>query len=105
MILDTLETLLRYPLSKLFINRDEMVDDLHQLNLLSENEVYIIKTMDKYHHHIMAAIMASDTIISGGKNDFSKLTIYLKSFTTIKYVAQYWEKICELSLVDTENLK
>ena len=83
------------------MNRKNILHDLPNLNLLSQTEVDVIKsTKDTSNYHIMIETMVLETIINGDKKDFSKLTTYLQSYPDIKHLAQYWEKICKLSLAD-----
>ena len=99
-LLDNLDIFLRYPLNHIIAtitNLDKVVNDLYQLNLLSQNEVEAIKSTDRAIYHKMIAIMVSGTIINGDQNDFSKFTTYLQSYPVIKYLVQYWEKICKFS--------
>ena len=101
MFLDTLDLLLRYPLSMMLKHRDYITHDLYQLNLINLNELEIISTTDNMFHHKMIATMVSETIINGDKSDFSKFTTYLQSYSDIKYLVQYWRKMCKLTFIDT----
>ena len=74
------------------------MEDLHQLHLLSQKEVDVIKTAEAVYHHKLIARMVSETIINGEKNDFSKLTSYLKSYEHLGHLVKYWEIIRKLSL-------
>ena len=78
-------------------HKDKIVHDLHQLNLLNQNEVEVIKTTESTYRVLMIEMMVSENILNGDKNDLLKFTTYLKSYSDIKYFAQYWEKICKLS--------
>ena len=89
--------LLHYPLDLLV--DISFVYDLQLLHLLSKQEVKgIIRTNTKYCDKVIAR-MVSENIIRGDKNDFSKLITYLKSYSDIKYIVQYFEKKCKLSHV------
>ena len=99
---DTLDILLRYPLSIIInsvLDVSAVMHDLCQLNLLSRNEVEVIKRTAMEFHHKLIAIMVLETILRGDKKDFSKLTTYLQSYSDIMYVIQYWEEICKLLLI------
>ena len=105
MILDTVDKLLQYSLFYMlpFSNDIARIPDLHKINLLSQNEANIIKYTDgKIYRRIMVVMMVSDKIINGDKNDFSKLSIYLKTLPQINHLVQYFDRQCMLSLVDTK---
>ena len=92
--------LLQYPMDKMFFKIDLVVlmEDLHQLHLLSQKEMDVIITFKTIYSHKLITRMVSETIINGDKNDFFKLTSYLKSYKNLVYLAEYWEKLSKLSL-------
>ena len=105
MFLDTVDKLLQYRLYyMLSLSKDiaNITSDLHKLNLLSQNEVKIIKsTVGQMYSVTMITMMVSYKVINGDKNDFSKLSTYLKTLPEIKRLVQYLDRKCMLSLVDT----
>ena len=105
MFLDTLDKLQQYRLFDMLSisNNVAHTADLRKINLLSQNEAKIVKyTHDRFYRRIMVAMMVSDNIINGDKNDFSKLITYLKTLPEIKHLVQYLDRQCMLSLVDTK---
>ena len=110
MFLDTVDKLQQYRLFLMlsfhlmpFSNDVVCIADLHKINLLSQNEVKIIKYTDgKTYRRILLVMMVSDNIMNGDKNDFSKLSTYLKTLPEIKHLVQYFDRQCMLSLVDTK---
>ena len=92
--------LLQYPLLVMLkkIEVVVLIEDLHQLHLLGQKEIDVIKTAKTFYPHKLITRMVSETIINGDKNDFSKLTSYLKSYKYLAYLAEYWEKLRKLSL-------
>ena len=76
--------------------------DLWKLNLLRQTEVDVIKsTSDINKYYEMIETMVSETILNGGKKEFYKFTTYLQSYSDMKYLAQYWEKLCKLVIAIT----
>ena len=76
-------------------NDDGIVHDLYQIYLLSEKQVKVINNTSIDIKYGVLSIMMSENILNGDKNDFSKLTAYLEGYSVVKYVVQYWKKICE----------
>ena len=100
-----MDKLLQYrPFDMLSLASDVVhIANLHKINLLDQNEAKIIKYTDgQIYRRIMVAMMVSDTIINGDKNDFSKLSKYLKTLPEIKLLIQYLDRQCMLSLVDAK---
>ena len=100
-----MDKLLQYSLFDMlsFSSNRVRIADLHKINLLSQNEADIIKYTDqRFYRLIMVAMMVSDNIINGDKNDFSKLSTYLKTLPETKHLVQYLDRQCMLSLVDTK---
>ena len=106
MFLDIVDKLLQYRLFDMLSSGNEVarIEDLHKINLLSQNEAKIIKYTNGQlmHRCFMVVMMVSDNIINGDKNDFSKLSTYLKTLPEIKHLVQYLDRQCMLSLVDTK---
>ena len=95
--LDTLDVLLQCHVHVL-TDYTNIVYDL-RLPLLSEQEVNAIdRTRIIARGHVYAR-MLSENIIRGDKNDLATLITYLKSDSSLKHMAEYWEIICKLSLV------
>ena len=100
-----MDKLLQYRLYDMlsFSNDTPCIAELHKIHLLSQNEAKIIKSTEGRIYSLnMIAMMVSDNIINGDKNDFSKLSTYLKTFPEIKHLVQYLDGQCMLSLVDTK---
>ena len=97
-----MDILLQYPLLIMFLKLelDVLMEDLHQLHLLSQKEVGVIETAEifVYNAFQLIARMVMETIINGDKIDFLKLISYLKSYKHLAYLAEYWEKIRKLTL-------
>ena len=75
-------------------DQDKTVQDLYKINLLSKKQQKVINNIR------LLSLTISETILNGDKNDFFKFTTYLESHLSIKYLVQYWKKICELSVTD-----
>ena len=95
--LDTLDVLLQCPVYVFIVHTDILYD--LRLPLLSEQEVNAIERMRMNDRGHMSARMLSENIIRGDKNDFSTVIRYLKFDPRLKYMVEYWEKICKLLLV------
>ena len=106
MFLDIVDKLLQYRLFDMLSCGNDVahIEDLHKINLLSQNEAKILKYRNGQlmHCRFMLVMMVSDNIINGDKNDFSKLSTYLKTLPEIKHLVQYLDRQCMLSLVDTK---
>ena len=93
-----MDILLQYPVGYVIAalrNNDGILHDLYQINLLSEKQMKLINNTSIVNKYGVLSIMMSENILNGDKNDFSKLTAYLESYSSVKYVVQYWKKICE----------
>ena len=98
MFIDVVDKMLQYSLYDMVAGMDDishLVRDLHKINLLSQNEVKVIST--RHFSNCIFAMMVSDNVVNGDKNDFSKLSTYLKTIPGIKYLVQYFERKCGLS--------
>ena len=106
MFLDMVDKLLQYRLFHMLSFNDyiaNIASDLHKINLLSQNEMKVIKsTHGSMCQRILIEVMVSDNVINGEKNDFYKLSTYLKTHPTIKLLVQYLDRKSMLSLVDTK---
>ena len=108
MFLEIVDKLLRYRLYDVLEYSGDMAHiarDLLRLNLLSPNEVNVINsTYGLYDHNgiNMIAMMVSDNIINGDKNEFSKFSTYLKTLPAMKHFVEYLDRQCMLSLLDTK---
>ena len=107
MFIDIVDKLLQYSLYNMLAARDDLshihiVRDLHKINLLSHNEVKVIST-HSFSRLRMIVMMVSDNVINGDKNDFSKLSTYLKTLPDIKHLVQYLDRKCMLSLIENKN--
>ena len=106
MFLEMVDKLLQYRLFHMLSFSNEIANiasDLHKINLLSQNELNVVKsTNGQIHSLTMMVIMVSDNIINGDKNDFSKLSTYLKTLPERKRLVQYLDRKSMLSLVDTK---
>ena len=98
MFLDIVDKLLQYRLYDMLSSGNDVarIEDLHKINLLSQNEAKIIKYTDgqQIYRSFMVIMMVSDNIINGDKNDFSKLSTYLKTLPEIKQLVQYLDRQC-----------
>ena len=103
-VIDIVDKLLQYRLIDMLSSDNARIEDLHKINLLSQNEAKIIKYTDgkQIYRDFMVVMMVSNNIINGDKNDFSKFSTYLKTLPEIKHLVQYLDRKCMLSLVDTK---
>ena len=102
MFIDTVDKLLQYRLVVMLANTHKIEHDLHKIKLLSQYDLEVINTTNTNIRHVMIAVMVSETISDGNKNDFSKLTKYLQTYSDIKYLVRYFNKECMLLLVYTK---
>ena len=99
MFIDVVDKMLQYSLYDMVADMDDishLVRDLHKINLLSQNEVKVVISTRHFSNGIFA-MMVSDNVVNGDKNDFSKFNTYLKTIPWIKHLLQYLERKCGLS--------
>ena len=98
--LDIVDKLLQYRLYDMMEKSGDMAHiarDLRKLNLLSRNDVKVIKSTHGLYDSNgikMIAMMVSDNIVNGDKNDYSKFITYLKTFPGIKHLVEYLDRKC-----------
>ena len=70
--------------------RNNVLQQLYQLKLLTKDEVRVIKSTRYLDQSIVIVKIVANRILTGDMDDFTRLAKFMKSNLILKYLFQYW---------------
>ena len=76
-------------------NCRKIAHNLHEVKLLSRDEVRIILTTLPNYQPVMITKLVAGVIHNGDKEAYFRFTKFMKTHWALTFLLQYWQKMCK----------